>query len=161
MQSMKVFLCCVALVTSSPTKRPDIDALLDAQDAFENVIDVEEQPSKKTTTLPPLGSQFAVGALFPERANLETGHRIPLHLFPVETQNKILEIEEKPTTTTKAPEKYVESSSFRRSRPSVVVSAPSIPVPHDHSLRGLFALAQETDKAYDSTLRIFAPPSFF
>jgi hypothetical protein len=63
-----------------------------------------------STTPAPLGSQLAVGSLVPERAGLEeTGQMIPLHLFPIETQNKILEIEE---ATTKDPEKYVDSSSF-------------------------------------------------
>ena len=85
-----------------------------------------------------LGSQLAVGALFPERAGLETGHRIPLHLFPIETQNKILEVEEvkeEQEVTTKNPEKYVDSSSFRRFQPSALISPPSIPVAHDVSLR--------------------------
>merc|ERR1712096_114844 len=149
-----VFIISFAtLATSSPTDRVDINALLDAQD---NDIDVEELPDKKITI--PLGSQFAVGHIFPERATLETGHRIPLHLFPVQTQNRILEIEE---VTTKAPEKYVDSSSFRRSRPSSIISPPSLPIAHDDSLRHLFGFEQEGDKSYDSSLRIFAPPSFF
>ena len=49
--------------------------------------------------------------------------RIPLHLFPIETQNKILEVEqevkeeekEEEATSTEAPEKYIDSSSFRQS----------------------------------------------
>merc|ERR1719308_405021 len=144
---------------ANPTKRPDISALLKAEDEGENSIDVEELPTKKATAASvSLGSQLAVGALFPERAGLETGHRIPLHLFPIETQNKILEEEE---VTTKNPEKYVDSSSFRRFQPPTLISPPSIPVAHDVSLRGLFGLSQESDKNYDSTLRIFAPPSFF
>ena len=48
--------------------------------------------------------------------------RIPLHLFPIETQNKILEVEqeveeeekEKEAVSTEAPEKYIDSSSFRQ-----------------------------------------------
>ena len=58
-------------------------------------------------------------------------YRIPLHLFPVETQNKILEVvgEEKTTTTTtttaEAEEKYIDSSSFRGSQ-----SAPEVNVGH-------------------------------
>merc|ERR1712106_129373 len=152
-----VFIISFATIaTSSPTDRVDINALLDAQDIQDNDIDVEELPDKKITI--PLGSQFAVGHIFPERATLETGHRIPLHLFPVQTQNRILEIEE---VTTKAPEKYVDSSSFRRSRPSSIISPPSLPVAHDDSLRHLFGFEQEGDKAHDSSLRIFAPPSFF
>eukprot|EP00091_Calanus_sinicus_P010129 TRINITY_DN2355_c0_g1_i6.p1 TRINITY_DN2355_c0_g1~~TRINITY_DN2355_c0_g1_i6.p1 ORF type:complete len:162 (-),score=42.85 TRINITY_DN2355_c0_g1_i6:74-559(-) len=161
MRSVIIFICFVAFATPSPTKRPDISSLLAAQDVNANSINVEEMPTKKvtlSTTPTPLGSQLAVGSLFPERAGLETGHRIPLHLFPIETQNKILEIEE---VTTKDPEKYVDSSSFRRSRPSSIISPPSFPVSHDDSLRGLFGLDTEGDKAYDSSLRIFAPPSFF
>ena len=128
-----------------------------------------------STTPTPIGSQLAVGSIFPERAGLETGHRIPIHLFPIETQNKILEIKE---VTTKDPEKYVDSSSFRRLRPSSIISPSSFPVAHDDSLRlggnyfkkvglqlfifrGLFGLETEGDKAYDSSLSIFAPPSFF
>jgi len=153
---------------ANPTKRPDISALLKSEDESENSIDVEELPTKKATAPPvSLGSQLAVGALFPERAGLETGHRIPLHLFPIETQNKILEVEqvkevkEVKEVTTKNPEKYVDSSSFRRFQPPTLISPPSLPVAHDVSLRGLFSLGQESDKNYDSTLRIFAPPSFF
>ena len=50
-------------------------------------------------------------------------YRIPLHLFPVETQNKILEVVETktPTTTTEAEEKYVDSSSFREAQSPPVV----------------------------------------
>ena len=46
-------------------------------------------------------------------------YRIPLHLFPVETQNKILEVveeEDTPTPTTEDEEKYIDSSSFRESK---------------------------------------------
>eukprot|EP00092_Neocalanus_flemingeri_P019089 GFUD01020679.1.p1 GENE.GFUD01020679.1~~GFUD01020679.1.p1 ORF type:complete len:160 (-),score=46.82 GFUD01020679.1:67-546(-) len=147
------------LATSTPIDRVNITALLDAQDIQENSIDVEELPAKKAELPPtPLGSQLAVGQLFPERVGLETGHRIPLHLFPVHTQNRILEIEQ---VTTKSPEEYVDSSSFRRSRPSSIISPPSLPVAHDDSLRHLFGFEQESDRAYDSSLRIFAPPSFF
>ena len=38
-------------------------------------------------------------------------NRIPLELFPIETQNKILEVE--PVSETVPVEKYVDSSSFR------------------------------------------------
>ena len=44
--------------------------------------------------------------------------RIPLHLFPVETQNKILEVEdveEDLSEKAEESEKYVDSSSFRES----------------------------------------------
>ena len=79
--------------------------------------------------------------------------RIPLHLFPVETQNKILEIE--PTTTTEPPaeEKYVDASSFRQT-PSRILAA-------EETLRNLFGGLHEGDRAYQDTLNVFAPPSFF
>merc|ERR1711983_589225 len=63
----------------------------------DNIINVDEQPEKQVEldlTSVPLGSQFAVDYFFPDRKKLVTGHRIPLHLFPVETQNKILEVED-------------------------------------------------------------------
>jgi len=106
-----------------------------------------------------------VEIFFPERRKLETGHRIPLHLFPVETQNKILEVvgEEKTpttTTTTEAEEKYIDSSSFRGSQsPAEVNVGHSSAV--DITLRNLFSPALETDKTYQDTLSVFAPPSFF
>ena len=44
--------------------------------------------------------------------------RIPLHLFPIETQNKILEVEEAPEQQTDSSnEKYVDASSFRQTAP--------------------------------------------
>ena len=42
--------------------------------------------------------------------------RIPLHLFPIETQNKILEVEA-PEQEEISNEKYVDASSFRQSAP--------------------------------------------
>merc|ERR1739846_271929 len=71
-----------------------------------------------------LGSQFAVAFTHPERKGLVTGHRIPLGLFPVETQNRILGL---PTTSAEAEEdKYISSSSFRRvARLAVVGHLPS------------------------------------
>merc|ERR1711931_386620 len=99
-----VLICGAGLAVAIPTKRPDISALLQTVDESDNAIDVEELPAKKDpnplSLFVSLGSQLAVGALFPERAGLETGHRIPLHLFPIETQNKILEVEEATITTT-------------------------------------------------------------
>ena len=51
--------------------------------------------------------------------------RIPLHLFPIETQNKILEVEETPEEEEEEEEeeentggKYVDASSFRHSAPT-------------------------------------------
>merc|ERR1711981_1149162 len=71
-----LLICGTGLTAAIPTKRPDITALLQAEDESENAIDVEELPAKKTVEPPvSLGNQLAVGALFPERAGLETGHR--------------------------------------------------------------------------------------
>ena len=89
-------------------------------------------------TTVPLGSQLAAGLFFPDRKKLETGHRlnlkvwlnvfndlnvlrIPLHLFPIETQNKILEVEETPEEEEEEENtggKYVDASSFRHSAPT-------------------------------------------
>merc|ERR1712242_396157 len=116
----------------------------------------------------PLGSQFAVDYFFPDRKRLETGHRIPLHLFPIETQNKILEVGEETKVEDTAEEakeeakeeiqeeKYVDASSFRQ--------APAPPSELSHSelsLRNLFGQEYEGDKTYQDTLSVFAPPSFF
>ena len=84
-----------------------------ATDPAENTVNVDEKPEKVATVekaVAPLGSQFAVGHTHPERRGLVTGHRykqqtilkaqitccsrIPLGLFPVETQNRILGLEE-------------------------------------------------------------------
>ena len=58
------------------------------------------------------------------------GLRIPLHLFPIETQNKILEVEAAPEEEEEDNEKYVDASSFRQSSP--VHGRPS---PEELSLR--------------------------
>merc|ERR1711868_165925 len=96
----------------------------------------------------------AVEFLIPERKKLETVHRIPLHLFPIETQNRILEVE----TTTEVvseTEKYVDASSFRQI-PSTFRHSPA-----ELSIRNLFGQEREGDKTYHDTLNVFAPPSFF
>ena len=49
--------------------------------------------------------------------------RIPLHLFPVETQNKILEVEEDEEEEEVDEEKYIDSSSFRQARPQPLSEA--------------------------------------
>merc|ERR1712027_147840 len=87
------------------------------QDTIDNIINVDEKPVKQVEidsidSTVPLGSQFAVEFFIPERKKLETGHRIPLHLFPVETQNKILEVEEDEEEEEVDEEKYIDSSSF-------------------------------------------------
>merc|ERR1711892_87935 len=73
---MLFFVYIISFATfaiSSPIDRVDINALLDAQDIQDNDIDVEELPNKKVAI--PLGRQFAVGHIFPERKGLESGHR--------------------------------------------------------------------------------------
>merc|ERR1712083_973312 len=100
----------LSLASSVPlNNREDIVEIIQNQNNLDNSIDVDERPSKQveidieSLDSVPLGSQFAVEIFFPERRKLETGHRIPLHLFPVETQNKILGVvgeEKTPTTTT-------------------------------------------------------------
>lgn len=131
------------------------------QDTIDNIINVDEKPIKQveldsidSSSTVPLGSQFAVEFLIPERKKLETGHRIPLHLFPIETQNRILEVE----TTTEVvseTEKYVDASSFRQA-PSTFRHSPA-----EQSIRNLFGQEIEGDKTYHDTLNVFAPPSFF
>jgi len=100
-------------------------------DPAENVVDVDQKPEKEVNVENEkkvekiLGSQFAVAFTHPERKGLVTGHRIPLGLFPVETQNRILGL---PTTSEAEAEedKYISSSSFRRvARLAVVGHLPS------------------------------------
>merc|ERR1712020_54676 len=110
--SLSLLAVVLSLASSAPlSPREEIVEIIESQNNLDNSIDVDERPSKQveidiqSLDSVPLGSQFAVEIFFPERRKLETGHRIPLHLFPVETQNKILEVvseEEKktPTTTT-------------------------------------------------------------
>merc|ERR1711953_1539832 len=113
--TMAVFL---SLASSAPLNTEDVVDIIESQHDLDNSINVDERPNKQVEidSETPLGSQFAVEFFFPERKNLETGHRIPLHLFPVETQNKILEDEEE-VIPTEAAEKYIDSSSFRQSQP--------------------------------------------
>merc|ERR1712020_535474 len=125
--SLSLLAVFLSLASSVPVNnREDIVEIIQSQNNLDNSIDVDERPNKQveidiqSLDSVPLGSQFAVEIFFPERRKLETGHRIPLHLFPVETQNKILEVvseekEETPTTTTETEEKYIDSSSFRES----------------------------------------------
>merc|ERR1712020_43121 len=127
--SLSLLAVFLSLASSVPVNnREDIVEIIQSQNNLDNSIDVDERPNKQveidiqSLDSVPLGSQFAVEIFFPERRKLETGHRIPLHLFPVETQNKILEVveeeeeEKTPTTTTETEEKYVDSSSFRESQ---------------------------------------------
>merc|ERR1712186_183046 len=127
-EAMLRALCSAALVASlvSGLPLPDNTLTVDTLDtSHENIINVDEKPDKLVEvdlSSVPLGSQFAVDYFFPDRKRLETGHRIPLHLFPIETQNKILEVEETPEEEEEEEEentggKYVDASSFRHSAP--------------------------------------------
>merc|ERR1712038_1779087 len=145
--SMAVLL---SLASSAPLNTEDVVDIIESQHDLDNSINVDERPNKQVEidSETPLGSQFAVKFFFPERKNLETGHRIPLHLFPVETQNKILEVEqeEEEVIPSEAAEKYIDSSSFRQSQPE----SPSHVSAVDISLSpGL-----ETDRTYQDTLSV-------
>merc|ERR1712038_1813307 len=173
-EAMLRALCSAALVASLVSGLPLSDNTLtvDTLDtSHENIINVDEKPDKMVEvdlSSVSLGSQFAVDYFFPDRKRLETGHRIPLHLFPIETQNKILEVGEETKVEDTAEEvqekakeeiqeeKYVDASSFRQ--------APAPPSELSHSelsLRNLFGQEYEGDKTYQDTLSVFAPPSFF
>merc|ERR1712083_807192 len=115
----------VSLVVAQPIALQTLETLLKTADPSLNSVDitVPEDIIKKTSVVGEftdkeisLGSQFAVAQLahaqqrrFPERIGLITGHRIPLGLFPKQTQNP----------------KYVNASSFRRSSSSSTPSTPS------------------------------------
>merc|ERR1711990_110411 len=105
------FLCSAQALPTTDLARPD---------PTENAVDVDQKPEKEVNlenedTVEEeqeriLGSQFAVAFTHPERKGLVTGHRIPLGLFPVETQNRILGL---PTREEEDASKYIPSSSFR------------------------------------------------
>merc|ERR1712045_1058559 len=165
-EAMLRTLCSAVLVASLVSGLPLSDNTLtvDTLDtSLENIINVDEKPDKLVEldlSSVPLGSQFAVDYFFPDRRKLETGHRIPLHLFPIETQNRILEVGEDTKvedTTEEVPEvakeevqeeKYVDASSFRQ--------APVAPsgLSHSESLRNLFGQEYEGDKTYQDTLSV-------
>jgi len=116
------FLCSAQALPTDLT-RPD---------PTENVVDVDQKPEKEVNLADEkkvdvveqekiLGSQFAVAFTHPERKGLVTGHRIPLGLFPVETQNRILGL----PTREEEDAKYIPSSSFRRVARLAVVGLPS------------------------------------
>merc|ERR1711936_1260895 len=159
--SLTFLVVIPSLASSAPLNTEDVVDIIESQHDLDNSINVDERPKKQVEidSETPLGSQFAVEFFFPERKNLETGHRIPLHLFPVETQNKILEVEqeEEEEATTEAGEKYIDSSSFRQS----TVEIPRRESAVDITLRNLFSPSLETDRTYQDTLSVFAPPSFF
>jgi len=144
-------------------------------DPAENVVNVDEKPEKEVENVENekkiekvLGSQFAVAFTHPERKGLITGHRIPLGLFPVETQNRILGL---PTTSEAEKKeedasKYVQSSSFRRVArlavvgnllPSRLLQPPALPTaPNALNTETL----QKTDsESADVPSRQLTPPS--
>merc|ERR1712001_383430 len=105
------FLCSAQALPTTDLARPD---------PTENAVDVDQKPEKEVN----LENEEKVEEN-PERKGLVTGHRIPLGLFPVETQNRILGL---PSTSEAEAEedKYISSSSFRRvARLAVVGHLPS------------------------------------
>jgi len=118
------FLCSTQALPTTDLARPD---------PTENAVDVDQKPEKEVNLENEekveeeqeriLGSQFAVAFTHPERKGLVTGHRIPLGLFPVETQNRILGLPS--TSAEEDADKYVPASSFRRVSRLAVVGLPS------------------------------------
>merc|ERR1712083_251812 len=172
----------VSLVVAQPIDLQTLETLLKTADPSLNSVDitVPEDIIKKTSVVGEftdkeisLGSQFAVAQLahaqqrrFPERIGLITGHRIPLGLFPKQTQNRILEVQE---SSTQDP-KYVNASSFRRSSSSSTPSTPSTSTtskPEITTYRGnlrsfhqeIHVLNQERerDSTYEETRDSFVP----
>jgi len=123
-----------------PTDRQESFSLLPREDIADNSVDVDEKVQKvgraQIGSSTPLGSQFAVAHTHPERKGLVTGHRIPLGLFPLETQARILELDNIPEATDVASDKYVDTSSFRRpARLAVVALPPRFLTPPSRALR--------------------------
>merc|ERR1712083_605409 len=169
----------VSLVVAQPIDLQTLETLLNTADPSLNSVDitVPEDIIKKTSVVGEftdkeisLGSQFAVAQLahaqqrrFPERIGLITGHRIPLGLFPKQTQNRILEVQE---SSTQDP-KYVNASSFRRSSSSSTPSTPTTSKPEITTYRGnlrsfhqeIHVLNQERerDSTYEETRDSFVP----
>jgi hypothetical protein len=150
-KTFAILLGVCACALAAPQNRV-IDLLTDDIDDSINIIDDTKPKLLEAKKIPddiPLGSQFAVGYLFPDRVGVVTGHRMPIELFPIETQAQILDLP--------APEivesKYVDSSSFRRSQ------AITPELRFDETV--LSGLSHETDKYYADSLHVFAPVSFF
>merc|ERR1712203_742617 len=119
------FLCSAQALPTTDLARPDpTENAVNVDQKPEKEVNLENEENVKEEQERILGSQFAVAFTHPERKGLVTGHRIPLGLFPVETQNRILGL---PTTSAEAEEdKYVSSSSFRRvARLAIVGHLPS------------------------------------
>ena len=85
-----------------------MSALLAVEDDTANLVETEAEVEKEKP-------------LVPGRERLETGHRIPLHLFPLHTQNRILEVE--PASPRPAPA-YTDTASFRQPAPAPATTKP-------------------------------------
>ena len=92
--SLTSLVVILSLASSAPLDTEDVVDIIESQHDLDNSINVDERPNKQAggfsfwssevTVLSfkveidsetPLGSQFAVEFFFPERKNLETGHR--------------------------------------------------------------------------------------
>jgi hypothetical protein len=93
--------------------------------------------------------------------------RIPLGQFPAETQNRILELLIQQEGAGGG--RYVESSSFRRGQTTAAAVSTTMPTTTSTTQRLREYQPEilnndnfkERDTAYERTLNIFAPPSFF
>jgi len=113
---------------TAPQSRKDLEELLEKADEGINVIDVGQPKNqvKEFVAEVPLGSQFAVQHLFPERVGLVTGHRIPIELFPIETQSRVLEAPS--VSSIRVPSDSLEPPKVPKSTPSSInLKAPRIP----------------------------------
>jgi len=191
---MGVFSLLFCSASGAPHTREEIDLLLELENDQNNQIEVVDISKLKSPTDVqsieakkeiPLGSQFAIAHIFPEREGLVTGHRIPLHLFPLETQSKILEV---PNVAAANVEdisrgesreniqtgRYVNTASFRQpttestttvtsttTAPTKITSHESPVFKHAEVLLEQLGGQSEQDSTYSRSLRIFAPPSFF
>merc|ERR1711881_352482 len=160
----------LGLPTESPSTVPTVPTVptvaptLPTEDPSFNLVDVDQKPPKikksKVNSKTPLGSQFAVGHIHPERKTLVTGHKIPLGLFPEASQARILDL---PIPSSP---KYVDTTSFRRparlvvlpaelpAKPSRILLPPREIPPMDESLSAfghssrLVQTEREGDKTY-------------
>jgi hypothetical protein len=93
--------------------------------------------------------------------------RIPLGQFPAETQNRILELLIQQEGAGGG--RYVESSSFRRGQTTTAAVTTTMPTTTSTTQRLREYQPdilnndnfKERDTAYERSLNIFAPPSFF
>jgi len=165
---MNVVASVVLVASGAPQShtREEIDLLLALQPEDANLIHMEDISKEKSVPLAediPLGSQFAVAELFPEREGLVTGHRIPLHLFPLETQSRILEVpsvvhQDTPVFHTGVISReniqhgrYVDTASFRR---TTAATAPTATTEAATTLRSI----PTTTTTTESTSTSQSPP---